>query len=187
MKSQSRESKRPEGTTPIIIILRDVTEHQRALQALRESEQLKASILDSLSSSGAVVDSSGIVIAVTEPKFDFAVAIVCCCLRLARTISKFAVAKTGKGDPETSTLEGMQEVFDGKRDYYEVEYAHHSATEQLWLLMSVTPLKVPGRGIVITHHDITERKRHEQAIQELRRTSDQCAGAGEKPYCPGIA
>ena len=55
------------------IILRDVTERERALQALRESEQLKASILDSLSSHVAVVDSSGIVVAVTEPKFDFAV------------------------------------------------------------------------------------------------------------------
>ena len=155
------------GETLITIILRDVTERERALQALRESEQLKASILDSLSSHVAVVDSSGIVVAVTEPKFDFAVGNRLLLPQVGANYFEICGSKTGKGDPETSTLEGMQEVFDGKRDYYEVEYAHHSATEQLWLLMSVTPLKVPGRGIVITHHDITERKRHEQAIQEL--------------------
>jgi signal transduction histidine kinase len=34
-------------------------------------------------------------------------------------------------------------------------------------MISVTPLAGPDRGIVISHHDITERKRHERAITEL--------------------
>jgi len=67
----------------------------------------------------------------------------------------------------SAALDGIEEVFDGKRDYFELEYALSPATEQPWLLMSVTLLKGADRGIVISHQDITERKRHEQAIHDL--------------------
>ena len=156
------------GERLVTLILRDITERERAQQALRESEQLKASILASLSSHVAVLDSRGIVVAVTDPKFDFAVGNRLVESHVGTNYFEMCRSRIGKGDHDVSaTLDGMQMVFDGKRDYFELEYPLHSATEQLWFLMSVNPLKGPGRGIVISHHDITERKRHEQSIQEL--------------------
>ena len=156
------------GESLVTIILRDITERERAEHALRESEQLKTSILDSLSSHVAVVDSRGIVVAVTDRKFDFALGNRLLEPPVGTNYFEMCRSRAGKGDLElTATLDGMEAVFDGRRDHFELEYAFLSATEQVWLLMSVTPLKGSGRGIVISHHDITERKRHERAIQEL--------------------
>jgi PAS domain S-box-containing protein len=145
----------------------DVHEHKRAEQALHESEQLKASILDSLSNHIVVIDSRGIVVAVNDPKFDFAAANSLLGLRVGMNYFETCRRTIGDNPEVTMALEGIESVFDGKRNYFELEFGLHSATEPTSLLMSVTPLKGPDRGIVISHHDITERRRHEEAIQDL--------------------
>jgi PAS domain S-box-containing protein len=145
----------------------DVNERKRAERALHESEQLKASILDSLSNHIVVIDSRGIVVAVNDPKFDFAAGNSLLGPRLGTNYFEICRSTIGDNPEVTRALEGIQSVFDGKRDYFEVEFAVPSATEPTALLMSVTPLKGPDRGIVISHHDITERRRHEVAIQDL--------------------
>jgi signal transduction histidine kinase len=144
----------------------DLTERKGAEEALRQSEQLKASILESLSSHIAVVDPRGIVVAVNEPKFDFAAGEGLLGVSVGENYFEMFRSRIGESTSEmTATLDGIQAVFDGKRDYFEAEYALDS-NEQTWLLMSVTPLQ-GHNGIVISHQDMTERKRHEKAIHEL--------------------
>jgi PAS domain S-box-containing protein len=157
-----------DGSKLLTVIIRDITERKWAEQALHQSEQLKASILESLSNHIAVVDSSGIVVAVNDRKFEFDAGNDLLGVRVGTNYFEMCRSRMADSDPEgTVVLDGMQAVFDGKRDYFELEYASRSATDQAWLLMSVTPLEGPQRGIVISHHDISEQKRHEQAIQEL--------------------
>ena len=144
----------------------DLTERKRAEEALCQSEQLKASILESLSNDVVVVDSTGIVVAVNEPRFDFAAGNGFLGFNVG--MNYFETCRTRMAERKleaTATLDGIQAVFDGKRDYFESEYALDS-TEQTWLSMSVTPLQ-GHHGIVISHQDMTERKRHEKAIHEL--------------------
>jgi signal transduction histidine kinase len=145
----------------------DVNEHKRVEQALIQSEQLKASILDSLSNHIIVVNSRGIVVAVNYAKFDFAAGSSLLGLQVGTNYFEICRRTIGDNPEVTMALEGIESVFDGKRDYFELEFALPSATQPASLLMSVTPLKGPDRGIVISHHDITERRRHEEAIQDL--------------------
>lgn len=146
----------------------DVTERKQAERDLHRSEQLKSSILGSLSSHIVVVDSRGIVVAVNDPKFDFATGNGLLGFSVGTKYFETCRNRIGESNlEETAALDGIQAVFDGKRDYFQAEYALNPGTVQPWLLMSVTPLKGADRGIVISHQDISERKRHEQAIHDL--------------------
>jgi PAS domain S-box-containing protein len=146
----------------------DLSERKHAEESLRQSEELKASILDSLSNHVVVVNAMGVVVDVNDPGFDFGAAAPL--LQVRENANYFDLCRSGRrgNTPErAAALEGIQAVFDGKRDYFEMEYIVHSAPAQPCLLMSVTPLKGPDHGVVISHQDITERKRHELAIQDL--------------------
>jgi signal transduction histidine kinase len=77
-------------------------------------------------------------------------------------------AAAAAGDREVAVaLEGVRAVFDGTRAYFELDYNSKPGAELRWFIMSVTPLRKSGEGVVVSHEDITVRKRHEQAIQEL--------------------
>ncbi len=140
----------------------DLSERKHAEEALRQSEELKASILDSLSNHVVVVDARGIVVDVNDPGFNFGAGAPL--LQIREGTNYFDLCRSGTG---AAALDGIQAVFDGKRDYFEMEYIVHSTPGQPCLLMSVTPLKGSDHGVVISHQDITERKRHEGAIQDL--------------------
>jgi signal transduction histidine kinase len=151
----------------VIALIRSAIVQKRNLQQLAYQQQLKASILDSLSNHIVVVDSKGMVVAVNDPKFEFVAGNSLLGLRVGTNYFEICRSTIGDNPELTMALEGIQSVFDGKRDYFELEFALPSATEPTSLLMSVTPLKGLNRGIVVSHHDITERKRHELAIQDL--------------------
>lgn len=146
----------------------DVDEHKRAQQALRQSEQLKASILDSLSNNVVVVDPMGIVVAVNNVKFGVGPGNDLLALGVGTNYFEVCRTMMQENIPEMmAAVDGIRSVFDGRRDYFELEIAVRSTNGPSSLLMSVTPLKGAARGIVISHHDLTDRKRHEQAIQDL--------------------
>ena len=140
----------------------------RLALALRQSEELKASILDSLSNHVVVVDAMGIVVDVNDLGLDFGVGAPLLHILEGANYFDLCRSATGENTPEgAAALDGIQAVFDRKRDYFEMEYVVHSAPGQPCLLMSVTVLKGHDHGVVISHQDITEQKRHERAIQDL--------------------
>jgi signal transduction histidine kinase len=146
----------------------DLTERKHAEDALRQSEELKASILGSLSNHVVVVDAMGIVVDVNDPGLDFGAGAPL--LHIREGVNYFDMCRSATGGNTlegAAALDGIQAVFDRKRDDFEMEYVVHSAPGQPCLLMSVTVLKGHDHGVVISHQDITERKPHEQAIQDL--------------------
>ncbi len=158
----------------------DLSERKRAEEELRRSEELKASILESLRNHVAVLDSNGTIVAATNrgPEFKGVVGINLLDLRVGSNYLDICRMAAEKGDPDvTAALAGVQRVIDRQQSYFELEYDYESGIDRYWFLMSVTPLKSLSGGIVISHHDITERKRHEQAIQEL---SGRLIGAQEQ-------
>jgi PAS domain-containing protein len=68
-----------------------------------------------------------------------------------------------------AALNGIQAVLNGTRHDFELEYSCHSPSEKRWFLMSVTPLRGERGergGAVVTHTDITKRKRAEGRAAE---------------------
>ena len=69
---------------------------------------------------------------------------------------------------------GIQGVLTGIREEFYMEYPCHSPLASRWFAMRVTPLR-PGKGAVISHENITERKLAEQNLEkyaeELQRSN----------------
>lgn len=150
--------------------VRDVTERERTQQHLAKSQELNASILESLSNHLAVLDAKGNIVAATKrvPEFVAATGINLLDLRVGTNYFEVCRAAMEAGDSDVAAaMAGVQAVYDGRRDHFEMEYGYNSGIEQRWFLMSVTPLKTQDGGIVLSQEDITGRKRHEQVIQEL--------------------
>ncbi|MBA2340469.1 MAG: PAS domain S-box protein [Pyrinomonadaceae bacterium] len=65
-----------------------------------------------------------------------------------------------------SVYEGIKGVLDGARDGFTLEYPCHSPVGERWFLLYANPLPGGRGGAVISHVDITERKRAEARLRE---------------------
>jgi len=161
----------------------DLTERKQAEHALEESHRLNASILESLRNHVAVLDSDGTIVAATNQAAEFAAITGINLLNLRVGSNYFDLCRRAveAGDSDmAAALAGVHAVCDGTRDYFELEYECQSGSSERSLLMSVTPLRRSDGGVVVSHKDITERKRHERAIQDL---SGRLINAQEQERC----
>jgi signal transduction histidine kinase/integral membrane sensor domain MASE1 len=150
-----------------------VLARKEAEDALRASELMKSAILTSLSSSVAVLDRQGRIIAVNESW-----------TRLAHETG--ATAGVGgdvgacyldgwrravsQGVPHAAdALAGIEGVLAQTRTAFSLEYAWRRVGSEHWFAMSVVPLKWREGGAVVAHTDITERRRVELDAQRSRQ------------------
>lgn len=151
-------------------IIRDVTERERAAQQLRDSHELNVAILESLRIHLAVLDANGTIVAATASGRESTVigGTKVLDLRVGDNYVELCKAAAEAGDRNAErALEGIAAVYRSERPFFEMEYDYESGVDQNWFLMTATPLKAPGNGMVISHENITQRKRHEKAISEL--------------------
>jgi PAS domain S-box-containing protein len=145
----------------------------RAEGALREGEEFKTAILDSMPSHIAVLDKNGVILSVNESWVRFSIE--------NSNIEGFPPDRTGlgvnylhvclEGTGESSegamaAHDGILAVLEGTLPSFSFEYPCHSPGIKRWFTMTVTPLGTEQRGVVISHMNITERKRAEEALQE---------------------
>ena len=65
----------------------------------------------------------------------------------------------GEADRDAvAAAEGIEDVLQGRRSSFVLEYPCDSPTEPRWFAMHVTPLSLHRGGAVVAHHDITARK-----------------------------
>ena len=150
----------------------DLTERKRAEEALLESENLNRAILSSLDTHVAVLDRQGTIISVNSVWSDFARDNgVTREERVGSGLNYLEVCRKAAdtGDQIAQrALAGIKAVCEGSSEYFRLEYPCHSPTKQRWFLMLVTPLKRSEGGAVVTHNDITERKRAEMALRDSK-------------------
>lgn len=74
-----------------------------------------------------------------------------------------------RGDAEAGdaqrAAEGIRAVCEGRRGEFEMEYPCPSPDEDRWFLLRASPLSGGQAGAVVTHLDITRRKRLEQRLE----------------------
>lgn len=150
-------------------------EKHRAEERLRESQTFVQGVLDSVVSEIAVLDQEGVILAVNEawrrfalengaepdmppPNTDVGVNYLDVCGTDAQDTPEEAV----------KAREGIRGVLDGRLPKFSLEYPCNSPQEARWFIMTVSPLTSGGKtGAVVTHSDITDRKRIEEQVRAL--------------------
>ena len=159
------------ATLPLLCVGALVEERRRVAAALRSSDTLKASILMSIPSLVAVIDRNGRIVAVNESwrmAHDKGVASTCSADRGAPYLELWAAAATRGSSNARAGHDGIRSVLDGTASGFALEYRSDVSGADCWWMMSVVPLMHTARGAVITHTDITARKRAELEVQRSR-------------------
>lgn len=157
----------------------DISQRKRDERLLQSSEAFTREVLDSLSANVCVLDWAGVIIRTNEPWKKFAQANS----DMSRTIGAvgdnyLAVCRRAIADGDTTVLpilSGIEAVLAGRQETFSAEYPCHSPDEKRWFLLRVSPL-MESQGVVLSHLDISDRKRVEEALhvkqRELERSQE---------------
>ncbi len=151
-----------------ISVIQDISDRKRAELALMESERFSKSTIDALTSHLCVLDESGTIIAVNKAWRDFGVSNGLSADKVGLGENYLSACRAETSDPLADGHRfavGIRAVMNGKRDEFSLEYPCHSPDTKRWFLGRVVRFHHAGpMRIVITHSDITERKKAEIAV-----------------------
>lgn len=141
-------------------------ERKQALVRLRESKEFNLTVLNSLTAHIAVLDGNGNIAAVNEAWKQFGrnnnadTATI-----LARNINYLEICAKGaqEGDQAArDALIGITDVLEGRKPQFSIEYPCHTDSEKRWYMLHATPLSGRTGGAVVSHLEITDRKKNEE-------------------------
>jgi PAS domain S-box-containing protein len=134
-------------------------------RARRAAERLGQDVLDSLSSLVAVLDAEGTIIGVNAAWKHFADTHGAKnCGVGTNYLGGCQGAYGAYAQDADAAANGILGVLRGEVASFSLEYPCNSPSEQRWSILQVTPLLRVGRGAVISHTDISERKRAEEIL-----------------------
>lgn len=139
-------------------------------QVRRDEAAQQAAILDSLPQHVALLDADGFIISVNRAWAEFALANG---LQPADVVgvSYLDVCDRSEGvsfEEAAAVAAGIRAVLARETESFKIDYPCHSATEQRWFMLTVTPLSLDAHGgAVLLHVNITDRIRAERALAEL--------------------
>lgn len=152
---------------------------------LKAREAFIAGVLDSLPHEITVISATGVVLSVNKQwtRFavenngsDSAVLVGANYLQSSRRAAE-------QGDPSAkAALEGIEALLAGERSAFEMEYPCHGPGEERWFVMHAARAECAPAAVVISHTDITERKR---AVDALRQSEARFSSFMR--HLPGLA
>jgi two-component system, chemotaxis family, CheB/CheR fusion protein len=173
-----REFKSPEGRVLLLRVAPYVAENGPMgglvvtivdVTVLKQAEIRLAQVLDALPQQVALIDHSGTITLVNRAWREFA-------LQNgahddARTgvgANYLEVCDAGKPNDEQLTLvrSQLRELLQGTRSELQIEYPCHSPSEERWFLMQAKAVQSELGGFVVSHTNITARKRLELALAQ---------------------
>ena len=150
---------------------RDITERKRTETALVDAKRFLRSTLDALSAHIAILDEHGTIVAVNAAWKTFAsenhfLGSQC---GVGSNYLQICDAAAGEFSEEAPAVaSGIREVIAEQGVRFNVEYPCHSPQEKRWFTLRVT--RFGGNGpvrVVVTHENISERKRIEMRFRRL--------------------
>ncbi len=147
----------------------DISERNKVLKKLIESETFIKGVLDSLTSHIAVVDKKGTILQTNNAWDEFS--ILNGALDLKQTsigANYFEVCKKAYdlGDENAGkVLFGIKDVLKHKAPRFQIEYPCNSPDEERWFLLTVTHFLSDEPKVVVRHVDITSRRKTESKIK----------------------
>jgi PAS domain S-box-containing protein len=159
------------GTLPIgfVTVTRDITRGKELLDRLENANRFNRATLDGLTANIAILDDSGVIIAVNKPWEKFAAANG---LELGTTLTgtNYLAVCEGSTGPQSEegpkVAAGIRAVLTQEMPQFDLVYPCHSPTEQRWFRVLVTRFPGTPRRLIVAHEDVTERRRAEAALQE---------------------
>ncbi len=172
-RNVSSPIKNQDGTVvSAVVVLEDVSERKHAEEVLKQSEEFKNAVLNSVPSNIAVVGKDGGILSVNEPWVRFSIengVMEGVPARNTGTGSNYLkVCRESLGESSGGAMaahDGILAVLEGTLPSFSLEYPCHSPGVQRWFTMTVTSLGMRERGAVISHTDITGRKRAEEELR----------------------
>ena len=144
---------------------------KEAEDTVRGGELMKSAILASVTSNVAVLDCEGRIVTVNDgwmrfarenggtPEADVGASYLDVWRRAAEKDASHAA----------EALAGIEAVLDRSSGSFVLEYPSRMPGGERWFTISVVPLSVPDGGAVVSHNEITERKRAELEAQRSRQ------------------
>jgi PAS domain S-box-containing protein len=149
----------------------DITDLRAARQVLLEHTALRGAVFSSLYGQLAAIDRDGVILTVNEAwtqaaehaganvdRLPAGANYLDACRRAAAAGAPYAVAM----------LETIQSVLDGRAPRASLEYREDSPAGGCWFEMVVEPFRRPEGGAIISHIDITRRRRAEEEARHQR-------------------
>ena len=159
-------------------VARDVTEskaqrealHQRESEA-RQAAQMVTAVLDALPAHIAIIDAAGQITSVNAQwrYFGQANEFAAGAFGVGQSYLEICARAAAAGDLEAAEVAaGLRRVIEGREQSFSLIYPCHSANEQRWFRVSVSPLAGEApRGAVVMHTNVTERIEAEQRLAQL--------------------
>lgn len=169
VRESIRATAADDSTVSILVACNDITEQKRIEDALRQSEALKDTVINSMTANIAVINAQGMIISVNRPWEQFALDNGIRNLDgTVKNVNYLTVLRNAiaNGDLNSAVvLDGVLNVLSGKSPEFTLEYPCDSPMGIRWYLMKVLPLSLASGGAVISHEDISPRKNDEEKIR----------------------
>jgi PAS domain S-box-containing protein len=140
---------------------------------MKNSTRFAHSVLDALSTSIAIIDERGFIIAVNKAWRDFALANHPSPEGVCEGADYLGVCDSAKGPESAQAAEfaaALRAMIRGERDSFSLEYPCHSPHVQRWFCARATIFPRGGRArVVIAHETITERIQAELTLRESEK------------------
>jgi signal transduction histidine kinase/ActR/RegA family two-component response regulator len=169
-------------------VVRDITE-RKAIESEREKAKgllLTENVINSLTSTIAVLDSNGVIIAVNEAWRRFSkenantanITTVPLTSDVGKNYLAACACAIAIGDSfAQSAAKGLEEVLLDQREHFSMEYPCHSPTVKRWFKLNVSKLTGSQSGVVVSHDEITESKLAEERAVLLAQQKEMLASA----------
>jgi PAS domain S-box-containing protein len=171
----------------IVVLAVDITERQQAEAALRASQARAEGIFHSVADHIAVLDGSGVIVAVNAAWQRFAAENPAPPSTLNAQpspptssvgVNYLAVCRQCEGEGAENAQaahDGILAVLERRQAAFSLEYPCHSATVRRWFQLTATPLADERGGAVVSHATITERREAEGRLRLQFELQDQLA------------
>ncbi len=149
----------------------DITETKAAQQVVMESIALRSAIFGSLYGEVAALSNEGLILAVNEAWSRFAEENGAGPSSAAVGVNYLAVCRRAAtaGDAEAAkALEAIESVLAGAAERAVLEYPCPLPAGTRWFAMTVEPFRRPEGGVIVTHIDVTRRRRAEEEAEQGR-------------------
>jgi signal transduction histidine kinase len=141
-------------------ILGNTFERKNARDALQVSESLSGSILNSMQSGVAVLDSEGFILSVNKRWKDLMADRPALPIGAEQVGGNYfdKLVETRAPEAAAATAKGIRSVLSGSLPFFEEDYSYDSKSERRWLRMVVTRLSRNRGGAVVSYSDISTQK-----------------------------